>query len=147
MDDFERLALAREVGETPLRVAANLERVVVDAAAQEGLTPSEARLLRSAESPATQSEIAERLGIDNTRVSVMTGAPEQRGLLRRVPDRSDRRVRRPQLTAAGRETADRIGFRLAAASPLLTALDSNDLAALLGLLVRLDGERSPADED
>lgn len=128
------MLLARDVGESIARVAAELELRMLAATSPERLTVLEARLLRLALDPKPQGELAVMLGCDAPRVSSLTRSLEDRGLLRRVRSRSDYRVRRSELTDDGAETLIRISARLVALSPIPSALDTNQLAELLGLL-------------
>jgi DNA-binding MarR family transcriptional regulator len=54
----------------------------------------------------TQSALAEAIGADKTRIIEVLDSLQQRGLITREPDESDRRVRLVGLTAEGRHVRD-----------------------------------------
>jgi DNA-binding MarR family transcriptional regulator len=87
-----------------------------------------------------QGRLAELLALDPARVSALTGELERRGLVERVPSRSDRRRRHARLTPEGAAVVRRIGARLAAESPL-SRLDRGEREQLVGLLDRALGHR------
>lgn len=134
-----RSLLAREVGESLLRVAASIDAAFAEATAPTGLTQLEARLLRATVNTPSQSELAQVLGIDAARVSTLTGALEDRGLLRKITGRGDRRIRRSELTDSGESIVDQIGLRLSELSPLPGELDEEQLTTLGALLAELEG--------
>jgi DNA-binding MarR family transcriptional regulator len=129
---------AREVGEALLRVAAHLEELLEDAAGAEQLSALEARLLREAADPTPQSLLADRLGCGPSRVSVLTRELVGRDLLALTQGRGDQRTRWAHLTGEGEAVLTRIGERLRATSPLLSALDDDDRTQLAVLLAQLD---------
>jgi MarR family transcriptional regulator, lower aerobic nicotinate degradation pathway regulator len=124
---------ARAVGEAVLNAAARLTDLLGAACAEEALTPTEARLLRTLREDVPQGRLGALLALDPARVSALTGALEQRGLLERVPSVSDRRHRHARLTPEGAAAVRRIGERLAARSPL-NRLAPADRARLVALL-------------
>lgn len=128
---------ARDVGEAILNTAARLSDLLASACADEGLTPTQARLLRTLVDDVPQGRLAEQLALDPARISALTGELERRGLLERVPSRSDRRQRHARLTPQGTEVVRRIGARLVAGSPLerLDAAEREQLVRLLGRAV------------
>lgn len=134
----EHERLARDVGESLLRIAYELDEMFRRASAPEGLAPIDARLLAiAAEHPQLGlSAFATRLGCDAPRVTDIANRLQRRGLLRRVVSRSDRRVRHLQVTEAGRASLDRVGARLIADSPLMALSESQltDLARALALV-------------
>lgn len=54
--------------------------------------------------PISQGEISQRMGIDKATMVKLVDGLEQRGLLKRTPDRTDRRVRIVDVTAKGKKT-------------------------------------------
>lgn len=54
--------------------------------------------------PASQLEVANRLGVDRTTMVAMLNALQDKGLVRRNPHDSDRRKNIVELTAAGKDT-------------------------------------------
>ena len=136
--DDPHLRVAREAGESLLRVATLIQDAFVEATASESLSPLAARLLRAAVEPRPQRELGAQLGVDAARISLLTSELVERGLLTRTRGAGDQRIRRPALTASGHETVQRIGQRLAARSPLVTTLDERQLRSLLRLLERVE---------
>ncbi len=136
--DDPHLRAAREAGESLLRVASLIQDAFVAATASESLSPLAARLLRAAVEPRPQRELGAQLGVDAARISLLTSELVERGLLTRTRGAGDQRVRRPVLTASGRETVRRIGQGLAARSPLVATLDERQLRSLLRLLERVE---------
>jgi DNA-binding MarR family transcriptional regulator len=109
---------ARDVGEAILNAAARLTDLLGSACADEGVSPTQARLMRTLAEDVPQGRLAELLALDPARVSALTGDLERRGLVERVPSHSDRRRRHARLTPQGAAVVQRIGARLAAESPL-----------------------------
>jgi DNA-binding MarR family transcriptional regulator len=98
------------------------------------------QVLRSAagETPSTQLAIAEQLGVDRTVMTYLLDDLEAEGLIERLADPSDRRVRRIAATAKGRAQLAELGERLDAAErQCLTGLDEADQAILRRLVNRL----------
>jgi DNA-binding MarR family transcriptional regulator len=131
---------ARDVGEAILNAAARLTDLLTAACADEGVSPTQARLMRTLAGDVPQGRLAELLALDPARISALTGDLERRGLLERVPSRSDRRQRHARLTPEGVDVVRRIGDRLAAESPLLR-LDPAEREQLVRLLHRALGDR------
>jgi DNA-binding MarR family transcriptional regulator len=131
-------ALADEIGEVLLRLAKSIERATSEAAAPEGLSPLAARVLRAIGEPGSQRELGRQLGVGPAQVSVTTSELVSRRFVERKADTADHRLRRPQLTAKGRAAVARINARLAASSPVATALDERQMATLLRTLRRID---------
>jgi DNA-binding MarR family transcriptional regulator len=134
---------ARAAGEALLRVAQRLERLLGGLAAEHGLTAFQARALRALHDTASQSALAGQLGCTASRVSIVTGELEARGLVRRVAAVSDRRMRVARPTEEGSRVVDAIGAGLNARSPLSTALSEDEVVALYGLLAEV--EAAPED--
>ena len=109
--DDPHLRVAREAGESLLRVASLIQDAFVAATASESLSPLAARLLRAAVEPRPQRELGAQLGVDAARISLLTSELVERGLLTRTRGAGDQRVRRPELTASGR--GDRATHRAA----------------------------------
>ncbi|SKA09712.1 DNA-binding transcriptional regulator, MarR family [Marinactinospora thermotolerans DSM 45154] len=136
--------LGRTAGEAILRVAQRLTDVLAELAAEHGLTPLQARALRALRDRPSQGRLARALRCTPSRVSLITGELEERGLVTRVPSRSDRRVRVARLTPEGEQVVEAIGARLARESPLTHALGHEELRLLIALLNRLDDADDPA---
>jgi len=98
------------------------------------------QVLRSAvgEPPSTQLAIAEQLGVDRTVMTYLLDDLEAEGLIERLADPSDRRVRRIAATAKGRARLTELGERLDDAErQCLAGLDEGDQAILRRLVNRL----------
>lgn len=98
------------------------------------------QVLRSAagETPSTQLAIAEQLGVDRTVMTYLLDDLEEAGLIERLADPSDRRVRRIAATAKGRARLVELGARLDEAERVaLAGLDEGDQAVLRRLVNQL----------
>lgn len=71
-----------------------------------GLTSAQSDVLQELVEPRAQRELARRLEVDASAVSVVVGQLEARGLVERTTDERDRRVRLVSRTAAGRQILD-----------------------------------------
>ncbi len=95
-------------------------------------------LLVRAQQCDTQSEMAEQLGITGATLTHHLNGLEQRGLVRRWRETSNRRVQRVELTPAGVELFDRLRVVAARHDERLRAAlgeaDTQQLAELLGQL-------------
>ncbi|WP_127360510.1 MarR family winged helix-turn-helix transcriptional regulator [Actinacidiphila soli] len=107
-----------------------------------GVTPAQARLLRTvshSETPPRMADLAQRLDVVPRAVTTLVDALEAHALVRRVPDPASRRVVRIELTDDGRATLQRLRqARRAAAEDLLAPLDAAQREALTALLAVLD---------
>jgi DNA-binding MarR family transcriptional regulator len=72
------------------------------------LRPAAFGTLRILDRPRTMSEVAEVLHCDNSNVTGIVDALEQKGLARRRPSDSDRRVKLIELTGEGRKVRGRL---------------------------------------
>ncbi|GAA2903952.1 hypothetical protein GCM10010472_72790 [Pseudonocardia halophobica] len=127
----------RRAGEAVLLAAARLTALLDEAASGEGLTPLQARFLRTLRDPVPQGRLAAALGIDPARVSALTRELAERGLVERVRADGDRRQRVTRPTPEGEAVVARVGARLAAATPLTRALDRVERERLAELLERV----------
>jgi DNA-binding MarR family transcriptional regulator len=95
------------------------------------------------EGPLRLSEVAEREDLNPTMLSRVAGTLADDGLIRRVPDPSDRRAALVEATAAGRRLREKIHReRTAALSVELELLDDDEREAIeraLPALERLAG--------
>ena len=135
-----RLATTAALLDAQTMVAAALDRRAVEPA---GLDPSTADLLvRLAKSPACGIrgvEIGEHCQMTATRVSRLLDRAEAEGLVKRMPDPTDRRAQHVVLTDAGREAAKRFAPRMSEVIDGLVfeTLSEDERATLVGLLQRL----------
>lgn len=122
------------------RTSTQIERVLDRAAAEYGVSPVQARMLRVLSDGApTMSQLAAQLALDKSSTSGLVDRAHGRGLVRRVPSQLDRRSVRVRLTGRGRELASDIaalaGEELAAICEPLSDADRSALAAALAQLV------------
>ncbi|MGK5639207.1 MarR family winged helix-turn-helix transcriptional regulator [Streptomyces sp. URMC 126] len=132
-----------QLAEQLLRLTRRLNRAQKRYLDPVGITPAQSRLLRSVahcEEPPRMADLAERLEVVPRAVTTLVDALEANGAVRRVPDPSNRRVIRIELTEQGRETlrAMREARRAAVEEILspLTAGQREQLGGLLGELMR-----------
>ncbi|MEV4255110.1 MarR family winged helix-turn-helix transcriptional regulator [Spirillospora sp. NPDC049652] len=94
--------------------------------------------LDDAAEPPSQRDLGARLGIDPSDLVDVVGALEERGLLRRDRDPSDRRRYVVTLTPEGRAELEAVTGRAAGLdAELLAALDPSERAAFTGMLRRV----------
>ncbi|MET9059042.1 MarR family transcriptional regulator [Streptomyces antibioticus] len=103
-----------------------------------GITPAQSRLLRTLahyDSPPRMADLAERLEVVPRAVTTLVDALEAGGRVRRVPDPTNRRVIRIELTPSGHEALRELhGARRAAAAEILAPLTGEQREVLGGLL-------------
>jgi DNA-binding MarR family transcriptional regulator len=126
------------------RLRARIARV----AAEVGLTPQQAILLRHLGQPKTMGNIAHVLGCDRSNVTGLVDRMTARGLLERVADAQDRRIKYLVLTDAGQALRASLQDRLFTESPEINSLPLSERRQLLLLLRKLtpdvgDEERLP----
>ncbi|MFF8258844.1 MarR family winged helix-turn-helix transcriptional regulator [Streptomyces virginiae] len=107
------------------------------AAAQHGLTPTQARVLAQLDGPVPMRGLAVLLVCDASNVTGIVDRLEARELVRREPDPADRRVKNVVATEAGRQVIRRVREEMQAAHGALDTLDETESATLYGLLARL----------
>ena len=95
--------------------------------------------------PVAMRDVAAHFSVDASYVTWLVDELESRGLARRLPHPTDRRVKTVALTAAGAEVRRQV-HDLMASPPscfaALTAVELRDLRALLGRLVAADARLS-----
>lgn len=111
-----------------------------------GISRTEGALLWAlfhAERDLTMSEAAVALDCDASNITHLARGLERAALAERVADAADRRSRRLHLTAAGRESIERVIAALEEHSPLRTLDDGqrDELAALLAIASQGDRRR------
>ncbi|MFE9685954.1 MarR family winged helix-turn-helix transcriptional regulator [Streptomyces sp. NPDC002701] len=103
-----------------------------------GITPAQSRLLRTLahyDAPPRMADLAERLEVVPRAVTTLVDGLEANGKVRRVPDPTNRRVIRIELTDDGRGTLRELhGARRAAAEDILAPLTAEQRTVLGGLL-------------
>jgi DNA-binding MarR family transcriptional regulator len=102
------------------------------------ITPAQSRLLRTLahySSPPRMADLAERLEVVPRAVTTLVDGLEANGRVRRVPDPTNRRVIRIELTDDGRQALRELrGARRAAAEDILAPLTDEQRKVLGGLL-------------
>jgi DNA-binding MarR family transcriptional regulator len=92
--------------------------------------------------PTPMRGIADLVGTDPSTVTYTVDKLEQRGLLARTADPSDRRIKLVALTETGRRTIDEVWKQLAAATPV-GRLDPAQLRSMRELLITMVGPLPP----
>ncbi|NEW40845.1 MarR family transcriptional regulator [Nocardia cyriacigeorgica] len=102
-------------------------------------------LLGLEESPVrTQSALAKAIGADKTRIIATLDDLQDRGLITRTPDPTDRRARLLSLTSAGRELRDSAQAAIHhQENELLAALSPDDRRGFLRALQQLSEPADP----
>ncbi|GAA4668755.1 MarR family winged helix-turn-helix transcriptional regulator [Streptomyces youssoufiensis] len=137
-----------QLAEQLLRLTRRLHRAQKRYLEPLGITPAQARLLRTVAlydaEPPRMADLAARLEVVPRAVTTLVDALEANGVVRRVPDPSNRRVIRIELTDAGRATLRALRqARRSAAEDILEPLDARERELLGSLLDTLAG--SPRD--
>ncbi|MBC3991707.1 MarR family transcriptional regulator [Streptomyces sp. AC563] len=137
-----------QLAEQLLRLTRKLHRAHKRYLEPLGITPAQARLLRTVAlydaEPPRMADLAARLEVVPRAVTTLVDALEANGVVRRVPDPSNRRVIRIELTDAGRATLRALRqARRSAAEDILEPLDARERELLGSLLNTLAG--SPRD--
>jgi DNA-binding MarR family transcriptional regulator len=115
-----------------------------DASEAPGLTtPGQVRLLRAlrrADEPRRPGELAVDLDVAARSITAKVDQAEQDGLVRRLPDPTDRRATLVELTDAGRAVLDAVASaRHEGAAARLDRLTPDEQARLVALLRRVRG--------
>lgn len=115
------------------------------AARRLGLPPPVLLALIQLTGPMPMKDLGHRLGCERSFVTAIADELEQRALVRREPDRRDRRVKNLVLTRKGTALRSRLDREFFAQLPWRQALDDTERDTLLGLLGRLlSGEAGQA---
>ncbi|AJF69350.1 MarR family winged helix-turn-helix transcriptional regulator [Streptomyces vietnamensis] len=108
------------------------------AAASENLTASQGKALTVLRrGPAAMRALAETMACDASNMTGIIDRLEQRGLVRREADASDRRVKNVILTAEGERVTDAIRAKMRTTQEGLDGLDDQDRDRLYTLLERV----------
>jgi DNA-binding MarR family transcriptional regulator len=126
-----------EVLDRLLGMTGALHSHVARVAAGCDLTAQQALLLRSLDRPRSMRTVAQEMSCDPSNVTGLIDRIERLGLVERLPDAADRRVRLLSLTPAGRKVCVRLERDLAR-TPLFDGLTPAELDQFLDLLRRLD---------
>ncbi|MEV5958116.1 MarR family transcriptional regulator [Streptomyces sp. NPDC051987] len=103
-----------------------------------GVTPAQSRLLRTLahyDTPPRMADLAARLEVVPRAVTTLVDGLEASGKVRRVPDATNRRVTRIEITDEGHETLRELrAARRSAAAEILAPLSAEQREMLGGLL-------------
>ncbi|MFF8606548.1 MarR family winged helix-turn-helix transcriptional regulator [Streptomyces sp. NPDC015346] len=129
------------LAEQLLRLTRRLHRIQKQHLEPVGITPAQSRLLRTVahyDHPPRMADLAERLEVVPRAVTSLVDGLEAAGRVRRVPDPTNRRVVRIELTDPGRNTLRELrSARRAAAEDILAPLTVEQREVLGGLLSAL----------
>jgi DNA-binding MarR family transcriptional regulator len=130
-----------DLGDLVLRVARSLRHRGAAVTAPWALAPHHARALRvvARHEQLRPGELAGHLRVAPRSVTDVIDALEERGLVERAPDPTDRRATVVTLTASGRGLVDELdAARRADAHTYFARLSERDQATLRRILTRLD---------
>jgi DNA-binding MarR family transcriptional regulator len=104
-----------------------------------GLTPNDARALWSLDAREGRpiGSLSREWGCDPANATFIIDRLERRGLARRTPSKSDRRVKLVTLTSRGAATKTQLLREYHAPPPELSTLDAQELATLVALVEKL----------
>ncbi|MER5946941.1 MarR family transcriptional regulator [Streptomyces sp. NPDC001904] len=126
------------LAEQLLRLTRRLHRIQKRQLEPVGITPAQSRLLRALvhyDTPPRMADLADRLEVVPRAVTTVVDGLEAGELVRRVPDPTNRRVIRIELTERGRAALRELrSARRAAAEEILAPLDTEQRAQLTVLL-------------
>ncbi|MFJ2115038.1 MULTISPECIES: MarR family winged helix-turn-helix transcriptional regulator [unclassified Streptomyces] len=129
------------LAEQLLRLTRRLHRVQQRQLEPIGITPAQARLLRTValyDTPPRMADLAARLEVVPRAVTTLVDGLEASGRVRRAPDPTNRRVVRIELTDTGRGILRALrGARRSAAEDVLAPLTADQRETLGGLLAVL----------
>jgi len=107
------------------------------------LTFPMAMTLRLLDQPRPMRDLAEHLACDASYVTGIADRLEERGLVERLPDPHDRRIRRLSITAEGERCREQMSFALSDAASMLSALTEAELDQLVSLLGKAAANENP----
>ncbi|GGX16792.1 MarR family winged helix-turn-helix transcriptional regulator [Streptomyces chryseus] len=132
------------LAEQLLRLTRRLHRIQRQQMEPIGITPAQSRLLRTVshydlhDRPPRMADLAQRLDVVPRAVTTLVDGLEASGRVRRVPDPTNRRVIRIELTDTGRATLRALrSARRDAAEDILAPLTAGQREVLGGLLSAL----------
>ena len=131
-----------EVLDQLFRIVGYVHHELAAVSAEHGLTVQQAILLRSLDDPIPMRVLADELSCDPSTVTGLVDRIERLGLIERLPDQTDRRVRLLTLTPEGRRVRNEISTHLATRTATRWNLDSNDFERLHDLLTGIGEEHS-----
>ncbi|MBO8187618.1 MarR family winged helix-turn-helix transcriptional regulator [Streptomyces spirodelae] len=136
---------ASDLADQLLRLTKRINHAHRENFAPLGVTPAQGRMLRTvahSPRPPRMADLATRLGVVPRQVTSLVDALEERGLVRRTPDATNRRVIRIELTEDGsRALTELRQARRSAAEELLAPLTPRQREELSRLLALLDAHQ------
>lgn len=132
-------SLEAEITDLFFAVLGLMRHHLVGAVAEMGLTPQQAHALRCLVPghPLPMRDLATELMCDASTVTGIVDRLEERGLVRRQPDVSDRRVKALVVTDAGEAARSRLWERILREAPHVAGLSAPERAQLRDLLRRI----------
>lgn len=124
----------RDVAELLLELIGRMHQRFASVAAELGLTPPQMGVLKTLDDRTPMSRLASEMRCDASNITWMTDRLEERGLVERVSDPRDRRVKLLVLTEAGRRMRRDIERRLRSRLPGLDRLSAEERKTLGRLL-------------
>jgi DNA-binding MarR family transcriptional regulator len=137
MTDADDLGEARELADALLRAGFEIQHKLGLIAARHDLTVQQVMFLRFLEEPIAMSTLADAKGCDPSNVTGLVDRIARLGLVQRLPDPDDRRVRLLSLTAKGKRIRDRVDQELARDISKSFDGTASQQAELKGLLSRM----------
>lgn len=126
-----------EILELVFEVMGRFRARFVEAVSELGLTPPQAHALRWLAQPISQRELATCLGYDASNITGIVDRLEERGLVERRIDPTDRRVKQLLITDGGRGTLEDLRRHLTVSNPLIADLSEDERLAFRDLLRKL----------
>lgn len=117
-----------------LRLALDLQRHIEAVSARFELSPAQARVILLLTEPMRMHSLAETMTCEPSHATGLASALEQRGLVTREVDESDRRARRVSLTDAGVALRGDLVPALLDHAPVIAGLSEKELRALIALV-------------
>ena len=126
-----------EVVEGLLELTKRTHDVMASVAVRHDLTAPQVGLLRLLDEPVSMRAFAEELACDPSNVTGLVDRVERLGLVERVPDPGDRRIRMLTLTSEGRRLREQINGELAGELSAALGISTEDHEQVLRLIANL----------
>ena len=133
----KRLAEARRLSQMLLDAAELSKNRFAQIADEIGVPVHLARAICLLETAAPMTELASKLACDKSYITPLADQMEKLGLVDRVADVKDRRIKLLELTAKGRLVRERLGERVAQLSPVMVSLTASERANLEKMLMQI----------